>query len=388
MARKRKVVAAAQDDGGDDPFAPEVAPPLNSDVPAELLEIVGGMKEWQPASEVLVNVRSIPSRFLGMDRALGLGAFPLGRMYVVHGPSGQGKTSFELGIIRSFLEGGNLAALIDAEHTTTIKWVDDMLRRFSRSPLFLGKRPRTYEETIDGVDEILKLIPRMKEVKPDLATVIVVDSLNKLTPERELAQMRKDAGDAIDKGWGRVRAGMNQAWIDHLTPLLGALDVVIVFIAQERTKKDAGPDDFKYGTEWEIKGGKGVIYDSSLVMRVTRAAWIKESDAEKAPVIGTRHRVRVHKSKVEWLGKSVDFHFHVVNGADGTPAGYDFGRDLLEVGKAVGAFEQSGGWIRWGGHKWNGEDRFLAAVRAGDAEWLRDAEADVRSRFERAEGIV
>ncbi len=389
MARKRKVVVEA----ADDPFA-EPAPQNALDiVPDALLEVVSGLKGWRPAADVLVSVRSVPTCLLGMDRALGIGGFPLGRMYVVHGPSGCGKTSLELAIIRSFLERGHLAALVDSEHSTPIDWADDMLRQYARHPLFIGQRPKTYEETIDAVDEVLKKVPAMKKVRPGIGAVIVVDSINKLTPEHELASFKRLGADAADKGMGRQRANMNQVWIDHLTPLLGSLDVSIVFIAQERTKKDASADDVKYGNDWEIKGGRGLFFDSSLAMRVTRAGYIKRGDGageekgerdedarSKEPVVGTRHRVRVHKSKVEWLTRSEDFFFHVTNGKDGKPAGFDFGRDMLEHGVSTGVLERSGGWIRWGGRKWHGVERFVEDV-AANGEWIVDVDAEIRERI-------
>lgn len=381
MARRR--VTPPRPTEVDDP-----PPSLSSDIPKGLLALVRGWKSWRPATEELVNVRSVPTRFLGLDHALRVGGLPLGRMYVVHGPSGQGKSSLVLGLLRSFLERGHIAALVDAEFTTPEKWVRDMLARWTDHPFFLAKRPQTYQETVDAVDEVLDGLTEARRMKPDLATLIVIDSLNKLTPERELETMMRQGADAIDKGWGRVRAQMNQAWVDHLTPLLAAKDVAVLFVAQERAKKDATPDDVRYGSDWEVKGGRGVIYDSSALLRVQRAGWVKEGEAEKSPVIGTRHRVRIHKSKVEWLGSKEDFYFHVRNGGDGQPAGFDFGRDLVEVGTAVGVLTKSGGWIRWDGgdEKWNGVDKFLAWYEARGRDGACELDAEVRLAMQEGGG--
>jgi RecA/RadA recombinase len=371
---------------GEGSGVPKVMPPLSIDTPKGLLKVVKEWKAWKPAAQVLVNVRAVPTCFLGLDHALRVGGFPLGRMYVTHGPTGGGKSSFVLGLVRSFLQRGNLAAYVDAEHTTPISWVRDMVAQHADHPLFLAKRPTTYQETVDAVDEILEGLKEAREEKPDLATLIVIDSINKLTPDREMETMMKQGADAMDKGWGRVRAQMNQAWVDHLTPLLAERDVAVLFIAQERTKQNATPDDVRYGSDWEIKGGKGILYDSSLILRVLRASWIKEGEAEKARVLGTRHRVRVHKSKVEWLGKQEDFYFHVTNGKDGNPAGFDFDRDLLELGLALGVLERSGGWIRWeaGDEKWNGEGRFLSWAHETPSDAL-DAAVRAAMKFSDAE---
>lgn len=351
-------------------------------VPRPLLDVVSEWKGWRPAREVLVDVRSVPTMFLDLDRALRVGGFPLGRFYVVHGPTSGGKTSFVLGLLRSFLERGHIAGYVDAEHTTPEKWVRQMMLEASAFPTFLASRPKSYEETIDAVDTLIRGVAAARKERPELAAIVVVDSLNKLVPERELATLVKKGGDAIDKGWGRYRAAMNQAWIDHLTPLLAAHDVALVAIAQEREKKNATEADHRYGSDYQIKGGMGILYDSSLVMRVQRASWLREKkdDGESAgPAFGARHVIEVHKSKVEWLdGARSKAYFHVLNGADGNPAGFDVPRDLLSLGVEAGVVTSSGAWYSYARRRWQGEARAIAAIRA-DHELAVALERDVRA---------
>jgi recombination protein RecA len=343
-----------------------------------LRKAVEGLKGWGSAEEVLVKVRSVPTIFVDFDRALRVGGMPLGRFYVVHGPTSGGKSAFILGLVRSFLQRKHLVGYVDAEHTTPDEWVQQMVAGCARDPLFRASRPQTYEETIDAVDTLLRAVADLKKTRPELATLIVVDSINKLVPERELATLRKLGADAIDKGWGRLRAAMNQAWIDHLTPLLAKNDVAMIAVAQERTTQGASEDDKKYGRDWHVKGGAGILYDSSLNMRVSMAAklYSGEKGDKDSAVIGAKHRVRIHKSKVEWLeGAHTDCYFHLSNG-QAADAGFELGRDLFGVAVELGVIKQSGSWYSWGKKRWQGEPRAVTSLR--DRETRGRLEAEVR----------
>lgn len=345
-----------------------------------LHKVVQGWKGWSPASEVLVNVRSVPTIFPDFDRRLRVGGLPLGRMYVVHGPTSGGKTSFLLGLIKSFLVRNHVVGYVDAEHTTPGEWIQEMLGSHSKHPLFQARRPKTYEETIDAVETLVSGVAAVRKTR-DIATLLIVDSINKLVPERELKKLMKEGADAMDKGWGRYRAAMNQAWIDHLTPLIAANDVAFILVAQERKNQNANPMDEKYGKDFHVKGGAGMLYDSSLLIRVERAKWIKDGDAKDAKIIGARHRARIHKSKVEWLeGSRTDCYFNIANGHGDEEAGFHTARDLLEVATDLGVVKQSGAWLTWQRRRWQGVNRALKALQ--DPDVFRQVDEQTRAKFE------
>ncbi len=80
-----------------------------------LAKVAGTLKDWKPAGEVLTKVRAVPTIFPQFDRATRCGGYPIERVTVVHGPSGEGKTIFAHGLGLSFLKRGHFYAPIDAE---------------------------------------------------------------------------------------------------------------------------------------------------------------------------------------------------------------------------------------------------------------------------------
>ncbi|HEC83148.1 MAG TPA: hypothetical protein ENI46_01510, partial [Firmicutes bacterium] len=58
----------------------------------------------------------IPTGSIGLDKALGIGGVPRGRIVEIFGPESSGKTTLVLHIIANAQKGGGLAAFVDAEH--------------------------------------------------------------------------------------------------------------------------------------------------------------------------------------------------------------------------------------------------------------------------------
>src|SRR4051812_15340857 len=63
-----------------------------------------------------LDVEVIPTGNILIDRALGVGGFPRGRVVEVFGPESSGKTTLTLTVIAQAQKRGGLAAFIDVEH--------------------------------------------------------------------------------------------------------------------------------------------------------------------------------------------------------------------------------------------------------------------------------
>ena len=63
-----------------------------------------------------MEVDTIPTGNLLIDRALGVGGFPRGRIVEIYGPESSGKTTLTLTVIAQAQKAGGLAAFIDVEH--------------------------------------------------------------------------------------------------------------------------------------------------------------------------------------------------------------------------------------------------------------------------------
>ncbi len=326
------------------------------------------------ASEVLDAVRAVPTIFPDFNRKTRVGGLPVRRQTTVHGPTHGGKTAFVMGLVRSFIEQDHAAKYIDAEHTLGKEFAVQLVGRLlEASPNFFALRPKNYEDTITEVDEFIKLIAGMRKDDPSIASIVVVDSINKLTPKRELKQLLEDKqhGDNINKGLGRARAGINQSWIDHLTPQLAAADCAMVMIAQER--KEADPDPWaKKEDLTKIKGGDALAYEASLRIQVSKGTALYETPGDwKTDTVGFKHVVKIWKSKVGHLdGKFTECIFHMSNGKM-TPEGFDTPRDVIMVAKDMGIIACASGssWLTYGKSRWQGEHRAaLALVKNPDIQ--------------------
>jgi RecA/RadA recombinase len=254
-----------------------------------------------------------------------------------------------------------MAALVDAEFATGREFASELMGDLEQRPNLMSVRPRTYEETVDNVDRFLKWVVETKKDQPYIRSICVVDSINKLVPARELERILKDqgGGEEMAKGhWGRQRAAMNQAWLDHLVPLLAAADCALVLVAQER---DEAPDSpFSKQDDWKVKGGAALLFDASLLVRVTKMKPLYDGEEKPENIIGFRHRMRIYKSKVGHMdGRDSNAIFHLSNGKF-SPPGFDTARDALMVGRAVDVVGVAGSWITWRKHKWQGENRAVA----------------------------
>lgn len=355
----------------------------------ELLSLTAGLAGFKPAREVLRKVRAVPTLFPYYDWATGVQGHPLERVCLVHGPSSHGKTTFCHGLGASFLKRNHFYAFIDAEMTTPITWLESLMgSELADHPQFVASRPDSYEATVDHVRAFSNMVGEAREkelVEPDTAGLIVVDSIKKLVPKRLMEKIlkegsEKDKGGGIDGMSGRAamyKAALNSAWMDELVPLMHETGCTMVLIARESENTDKSG---LYDADWKLTGGKAIFFDSSLVMRITRAGWNKEGSGEDAKVIGERHKVNIYKTKVAGKDdKTVSAYFNTSNGAI-VAEGFDHARDVLELADKFGVVKKTGTWMNWGSEKWQGMNKAVQAITA-DGSKLEELEAEVRACF-------
>jgi recombination protein RecA len=332
------------------------------------------VKGFQPAMEVLTKVRAHPTIFPLYDRATGVGGHPIERITLIHGPSNMGKTAFTHGLGLSFLRAGNFYSYIDAEFTSPEDWLRTLMKKFADHPGFLAKRPKSYEDTVDSVREFVNTIGEAREkgeLESDTTALVVVDSIRKLVPEGLLKKLLKGDG-GLDGASGRgamMKAALNAQWLDELVPLLYHTKTALVFIAREY---DTTPDVYKAvepgeGKDYKVGGGKGLVFESSIVGRVTRT-WVKDGTGESSQVVGERHCVEITKTKVSGKQHKIEKgYFHTSNGLL-VPAGFDRARDVLELALDAGVVQQSGSWFSFDGERiGNGTSAAVKLLTANEA---------------------
>lgn len=353
MARGRKPGAAAEAS----PLA-EATGATRSRL-AGMAKVAGDMGAWRPAPEVMREVEAVPTQFIQIDAVTRIGGWPIARPTVIFGPSAEGKSELLLGLGASFLARDHFFGFLDLEQTTPKSWTAKLMRGLERHPGFVALPPGgNYEQNAGEVRKFFKRVQKARDdgdVPPDTTGLIGVDSIRKLMPADLLKRLSQEVSDGDRRARGKrngvdgiggraaqIKAALNAAWMDELVPLLAETRCALVLIARE----DVDADDL-YVDHPKIGGGRALFYDSSLVVRVTKADIIEEIGGEKVTV-GERHIATIYKSKVAGrLEKRPMSAFHTSNGRQ-VPEGYWPERDVLELAEECGVVELRGSSVMYG----------------------------------------
>src|SRR5687768_9980240 len=96
-------------------------------------------------------IDSVSSGCLALDRALGVGGYPRGRIIEIYGPESSGKTTLTLHAIAEAQQAGSLAAFIDAEHAFDPGYARAIGVRTSE---LLLSQPDSGEQALDIVESL------------------------------------------------------------------------------------------------------------------------------------------------------------------------------------------------------------------------------------------
>lgn len=221
--------------------------------------------------QAAMDVKSTPTGSFGLDIALGIGGFPLGRMVEIAGPESSGKTTLALHTVAEAQKKGGVCAYIDAEHALDPLYAKHI--GVDTSTLVISQP--------DNGEQALEMVEAM--VRSGKFAVIVVDSVASLTPKSEIE------GEMGDANVGRHAKLMSQA-CRKLAPITNQTNTVIIFINQIRMNINVMP-----GASPEFTtGGKALKFFTSVRLDIRRIAQIKKGEE----VVGGRVRVKVVKNKV------------------------------------------------------------------------------------------
>ncbi len=157
----------------------------------------------------------IESGSLAIDRALGIGGYPCGRIVEVFGPEASGKTTLALHAISQVQARGQPAAIIDAEHAFDIRYAQAIGVKLNA---LLVSQPDHGEQALD----IVELLTKSGELG-----LVVVDSVAALVPKAEID------GDMGDCHVGLHARLMSQA-LRKLTGIANRSQTTILFIKKCR----------------------------------------------------------------------------------------------------------------------------------------------------------
>lgn len=263
-----------------------------------------------------VDVDVIPSGSLTLDKALGIGGYPKGRIIEIYGPESSGKTTLTLHAIAQAQKQGGKAAFIDAEHAI--------------DPVYAKNLSVDIDELIlsqpDSGEQALEIAEML--VRSGVIDLIVIDSVAALVPQVELD------GEMGDAAVGLQARLMSKA-LRKLSGVMNKTNCTVIFINQLREKIGV-----MYGNPETTTGGRALKFYSSVRVEIRRSEQIKQN----GEIIGNKANIKVVKNKVAPPFKTtqVDIIYGKGISRDG---------EILDLAVEGDIVEKSGAWYAYNGEK-------------------------------------
>ena len=261
-------------------------------------------------------IETISTGSISLDKALGCGGIPRGRVIEVFGPESSGKTTLTLHIVANAQRNGGIAAFIDAEHALDPTYAAKLGVDLDN---LLVSQPDSGEQAL----EIAEML-----VTSSAVDIVVIDSVAALVPRAELE------GQMGDSHVGLQARLMSQA-LRKLTGVINRSKTSVVFINQIREKIGV-----MFGSPETTTGGRALKFYSSVRIDIRRIGQIKSA----GDVSGNRTVAKVVKNKMAPPFRRAEFDII-----------YDRGicrvGDLLDLAVEEGFVNKSGTWFSMDGER-------------------------------------
>ena len=253
---------------------------------------------------------------LTLDKALGVGGYPKGRIIEIYGPESSGKTTFALHAIAEAQKAGGRAAFIDAEHALDPVYAQKLGVNINE---LLLSQPDTGEQALEICEAL---------VRSEAISIVVIDSVAALVPQAEIE------GEMGDSHVGLQARLMSQA-LRKLSGTISKTNTIAIFINQLREYVGV-----LFGNPETTPGGRALKFYSTIRLDVRRGEQIKNGDN----VIGNKTNVKVVKNKVAPPFKTASVEIMYGEGVSKTA-------EILDLASELGIIDKSGAWYSYNGDK-------------------------------------
>ena len=292
------------------------------------------------------NIPVIPSGSISLDKALGVGGYPKGRVIEIYGPESSGKTTLAIHAIAEAQKQGGIAAIIDAEHAFDRSYAEKL--GVDIENLFISQ-PDNGEQALEIADQL---------IRSAAIDIIVIDSVAALTPK---AEIEGNMGDSVMGLQARL---MSQA-LRKLTSTISKTNTCCVFINQLRDKIGV-----MFGNPETTTGGNALKFYSSVRLDVRRIESIKEGNN----VIGNKTRVKVVKNKVAPPFREAVF--EILYGKGISKWG-----ELVDLAVQLDIIQKSGSWFSMGDERIGQGANSVKDYLIANPDIAEKVEAEVRENL-------
>ncbi|MGM9908115.1 recombinase RecA [Limosilactobacillus sp.] len=277
-----------------------------------------------------MKIATISSGSLAIDKALGVGGYPRGRIVEIYGPESSGKTTVALHAVAEVQRQGGTAAYIDAENALDPQYAEALGVDVDN---LLLSQPDTGEEGLEIADAL---------ISSGAVDLVVVDSVAALVPRAEIE------GEMGDAHVGLQARLMSQA-LRKLSGEINKTKTIAIFINQIREKVGV-----MFGNPETTTGGRALKFYSTIRMEIRRAEQIKNG----TDVIGNRAKVKIVKNKVAPPFKRCEVDIMYGEGISKTG-------ELLDMAVEKDLVNKSGAWYSYGSER-------IGQGRENAKKWLAD----------------
>ena len=296
----------------------------------------GSIMKLEQGKSLFENIPVYSTGSLVLDRALGIGGLPKGRVVEIYGPESSGKTTLALSAAAQAQKEGGTVAFVDAEHALDVSYAAKLGVKVSD---MLISQPDTGEQALEITETL---------VRSGAVDVLIVDSVAALTPKAEID------GDMGDSHVGLQARLMSQA-LRKLTGSINRSQTLVIFINQIRMKIGV-----MFGNPETTTGGNALKFYSSVRLDVRRIASLKKGDE----VIGNRTLVKVVKNKLAPPFARAEFDLLYNEGISRSG-------EILDLALKENVIQKSGSWFSFENKK-IGQGREAVRIAVKESSELRN----------------